>query len=102
MVMKELAPVVDMARLRVNKGARPMANPACFLKAGQMAQETVFYSVSFPSFLDDKQDWELVVDMMGHGKYPDVIQRSWQWPDILMYSMSTCQFMMIKLMVHMN
>lgn len=55
--------------------------------------------MSLPSILDDTQDWELVVDLKGHGKYPNMIQRSWQRPDIVVHAMSICQLILIKLMV---
>lgn len=35
--------------------------------------------------------------MKGWGKYPDVIQRSWQRPDIIVHSVSVRQFIMIGL-----
>lgn len=55
--------------------------------------------MSLPSFLFDTQDWQLVVDLNGFVKCPDMIQRCRQLPDIAVHSMSTCWFMLIELMI---
>lgn len=58
------------------KGVRPRAELVCYLNARQPAQGNDFFSASLLSFLDDTHDWVLVVEMKGHGKYLDMIQRS--------------------------
>lgn len=67
-----------------------------FLKAGQAAQ---FSGYAASIFLDNAQDWELVADLKGHGKYPDVIQRSRQRPDKVIHSVPTHQFTLVELIV---
>lgn len=59
-----MAAIVDIAKLRANKGARPRAESVHFLKAGKVAQGSgCFMSLLF--FLNDVQDWELVTALEG-------------------------------------
>lgn len=74
---------MDVDRLQANKDAKPKGDHMGFLKAGQAAQ---FSGYAASIFLDNAQDWELVADLKGHGKYPDVIQRSRQRPDKVIHS----------------
>lgn len=90
---------MDVPRFQANKVTVPRADPVHILKAGQTAKGSGHYCMSLPSILDDTQDWKLVVDLKGHGKYPNMIQRSWQRPDIVVHAMSICQLILIELMV---
>lgn len=81
----ELKELVAVARLWANKGARLTANLVWFLKAGQTAQVSAYYSASLSSSLDDAQDWELMANQKVHGKYPDMVKRSWQQLDIVVH-----------------
>lgn len=56
-----MATIVDVARLQANTAAGQRADPVCFLKAEQTAQENGFYSANLLSFLNDAQDWKLVM-----------------------------------------
>lgn len=77
MVLKEMAAIVDVAKLCENKAARPRAELVHFLKAGKAAQGSgCFMSLQF--FLNDVQDWELVIDLEGRDSYLEAIQKSWQ------------------------
>lgn len=57
------------------------------------------YYGSLSSFLDDTQDWELVVELKDRSGYLEVIQRSRQQPDIVVHFVSTGRFMLVELVV---
>lgn len=57
------------------------------------------YYGSLSSFLDDTQDWELVVELKDRSSYLEVIQRSRQQPDIVVHFVSTGRFMLVELVV---
>lgn len=56
MMLKELMVVMDVSRMRANKGAYPSADLVHFLKAGLTAQESGYYSTRLPSFLENALD----------------------------------------------
>lgn len=94
--------IVDVPRFQANKVTVPRADPVHILKAGQTVKGSGHYCMSLPSILDDTQDWKLVVDLKGHGKYPNMIQRSWQRPDIVVHAMSICQLFWLSWWSHTN
>lgn len=68
-------------------GARPRAKPVCFLKARHTAQglATTLGAYHLSLMTCPVQDRELVVDLKGPSKYPDMIPRSRQRPDIVLH-----------------
>lgn len=97
-VLKALAAVVDRERLRAKSKVETKPAPKRFVKAGQRVPSKKAPE-SVPSFLDGARDWKTTVDLVGHDEYPEAIRVSKLRPDLVLFSHSTKQFVLLELTV---
>lgn len=98
LVLKELAMVADVQRMKVNKSGKIKPEMKCFLKAMQR-EPSKKCPASIPSFLDRARDWEIMVDLQGQGEYTKAIGVFSLWPDIVLFFQSMKQIALLELTV---
>lgn len=97
-VLNELAATVDRARMRANNNVHATKSITYFLRSGQTSRSKQT-GVSLTTILDAANDWEMAVDLPGQGSYPECIRISKMRPDIVIYSTTAAQLILVELTV---
>lgn len=93
-VLNEFAAVVDVSRWWVNRGAGLRTDPERVLNAWAGRESSGCSAASSTPFLDDTQNLEFGLTARAVANTL-AIQRSRKRQDVVVYSLSTCQFKLI-------